>query len=64
MSPKDEVIINCVKDLVEHNEGMVEWVAENDVGNHEALSNYYEGKRDAYKNMLAMLRDFNRMEQI
>ena len=62
MSQKDEVIINCLKELVDHNNEMIKFCVEGDHG--ENMVNYYEGKFDAYTRVLTMLRDFNRMEQI
>ena len=60
MTTKDDVVINCLKELVEHNEGMIKFCEEGDHG--DALTNYYEGKFDAYTRVLEMLRDFKRME--
>jgi len=59
METKDTIVINCLKDLVEHNTGMVTFCNEGDQG--EALTNYYEGKRDAYTRVLEMLTDIERM---
>ena len=59
METKDTIVINCLKDLVEHNTGMVDFCQEAQHG--EALTNYYEGKVDAYTRVLDMFKDFERM---
>jgi len=53
------IIKQGLQELVDHNTGMVDFCTEGDHG--EALTNYYEGKRDAYTRVLDMFKDFERM---
>ena len=53
------IIIKGLQELVDHNSGMVDFCLEGQHG--EALTNYYEGKVDAYTRVLDMLKDFERM---
>ena len=60
METKETVIIKCLAELVDHNRGMIEFCKEGEQG--EALTNYYEGKFDAYSRVLELLQDIERIQ--
>ena len=55
----ENITINTVQELVDHNQEMVKWCKERN--EDSTLYNYYEGKLDAYKNVLEMLTDIQRI---
>ena len=55
METKDTIILRCIADLVEHNKEMVKFCEEENQS--ETLSNYYEGKFDAYTRVYDLLKD-------
>lgn len=55
----ENITINTVQELVDHNQEMVKWCKERN--EDSTLYNYYEGKLDAYTNVLEMLTDIQRI---
>ena len=58
-STVENITINTVQELVDHNQEMVNWCKERD--EDSTLYNYYEGKLDAYTRVLEMLTDIKRL---
>ena len=55
----ENITINTLQELVDHNQEMVNWCKERD--EDSTLYNYYEGKLDAYTKVLEMLTDIKRI---
>ena len=55
----ENITINTVQELVNHNQEMVNWCKERN--EDSTLHNYYEGKLDAYTRVLEMLTDIERV---
>ena len=58
-STVENITINTVQELVDHNQEMVKWCKERN--EDSTLYNYYEGKLDAYTKVLEMLTDIKRI---
>ena len=58
-STVENITINTVQELVDHNQEMVNWCKERN--EDSTLYNYYEGKLDAYTRVLEMLTDIQRI---